>query len=692
MTSAVEAALAAATAAGQHVDLDALGPYEEVAAEVTRLAATPAAPLAAAALAAAVRHAPGSPWSATAAAFARHLAAQRSLLALVDSVDTLLEEEPIATATAAPLHAALIDGLDSLVRDQPLLAAARVEAVLRVALAGAVTPYRVLDRLTTIDRYAPAEYAEALPRLIGAALDAWAADAPLTAPLLDTLASLGGHLAADADAAFELACHVLRTALRGTDSAEAATGLARAADMFDAAEALDEARDDAAAYAAVCHAVTAFASGDRDTLEVACTRLETVLARRGAWHFNAHLAAWRRPVRNAETEWLALVLDLRAAANRLADRSWLDTAAAVGQIARVYTAERATAPAPGLTAIVKPAVENAFTANAVLLDQLARAVEQDRAREQPVLPFGADLILAAVRRRRAIRSGGDAEDEEDDPAADDRISRLAPSLLQLGPAVYRVLATLNDAHLAELGDLLATVEAIDHSANPILGGLRQEIIDQVAANPRFRGKARAAVVYLLDRTLTFLLDRYDRGGPLLPGRADIIGLVGEDDRMPVEADLQYEFYIWLAVSSPLAGRVHVERSHVATGRVDVTARVNDLDLVTEVKRELHDSSRESLQRYVPQTAQYSGSTEPFSQLLVLDLTDHSDGVRPLRDLVWVVEHRADPGASPQHVVVAVVIGNRPTPRQLTDRRTRRTSSRRRRDPPVRDQSWQARPH
>jgi len=43
------------------------------------------------------------------------------------------------------------------------------------------------------------------------------------------------------------------------------------------------------------------------------------------------------------------------------------------------------------------------------------------------------------------------------------------------------------------------------------------------------------------------------------------------------------------------------------------------------------------------------------------VTDHSAGVRSLPDLAWVAERRADPGASPQHVVVAVVVGNRPTP-------------------------------
>ncbi|MCR6706627.1 MAG: hypothetical protein NVV66_18705 [Cellulomonas sp.] len=97
----------------------------------------------------------------------------------------------------------------------------------------------------------------------------------------------------------------------------------------------------------------------------------------------------------------------------------------------------------------------------------------------------------------------------------------------------------------------------------------------------------------------------------------------------------------------------------------MTVRFGDVVLVTEVKRELKDATPVALERnYLGQATAYSGSGEPFSQLLVLDLTDHSGGVRTLPELAWVAEHRADPEASPQHAVVAVVIGNRPTPRNV----------------------------
>jgi hypothetical protein len=666
MTS-VEEALTVAEAAGEAVDLTKLGPAEQLSDELAALAQGPLAPLAASALALVLRRGPGA-WDSAALRFAEELGGQRSVLALGDSIDVLLGDKPIAAVTAARLYTALLRDVEPLIHEHPLVAVTRIEGALRVALGGGATPYLVLERLTAaIDPEPPPDYVSALPRLIGAALDVWTADS-LATPLRDTLQRLRTQDPAEADATFEIACESLRTALRLTDPEDAAAALAATAGVFDQASQLEEGRDDALVYSGICRAVTAFASGEREALERAATQVDEVMARREAWHLNAHLPTWRQPVLGAEQEWLGLVLDLRAASARLAESSWLDTAAAIGQIGRVYTAERASAPAPGLTAVVRPAVENAVTANAVLLDQLRRTVERLHSSGEPRLPAGAELLLAALRRRRQTRSPAEADaDEEDDPAVETRIRELAPSLLRLGHGICRSLAELNDADLAEFGELVAVMDSVEVNADPILRDMRQEIRAQLGSNPRFRGEAQAVVLLIVDRTLAFLRDRYDRGGPLLPGGVNIIALIPEGGRMPVEADLQYEFYIWLSVSRPLAGRVNIERPHVATGRVDVTVRVGEISFVTEVKRELEDSSPQALQQYVPQTAQYSGSSEPFSQLLVLDLTDHRNGVRPLRDLAWVVEHRADTSASPQHVVVAVVAGNRPTPRQLTDR-------------------------
>jgi hypothetical protein len=84
----------------------------------------------------------------------------------------------------------------------------------------------------------------------------------------------------------------------------------------------------------------------------------------------------------------------------------------------------------------------------------------------------------------------------------------------------------------------------------------------------------------------------------------IIGVPPKGEALPVEADLQYESYVWLAGPWEFAGRVRAERSDIATGRADVTVRFGDIELVTEVKRELADATPQALERsYLGQAAE-----------------------------------------------------------------------------------------
>lgn len=655
MDEQVTAALLDAERSGHVPSFDGLGDDERVGTVLAGLAAGPLAPLAARALAAGA----GAGWQKPVRDFAAGLAGQTSILALQESVDALLDG-PAADAGPA-LHDAMLDRLVEIVSATPSLAAVRLEAAVRTALSGAARPFLVLDRLAACPNGLPEEYLEALPGLVGIALEAWGTDDAVAAPLVEVLEALAGS-AAEGGAAHELACRRMRQALVAPEPDTAAAGLAEAAAMFAEAEALDEDRDDSAAYRACCEAVTAFARGDRRAVADWTDELTAVLDRRAAWHLGAHLPAWRAGARDAETAWLAFVLDLRQAAVRLGEDSWLEARAAAGQLAAVYAAERALDPAPGLLAAVRPAVVTGISGNAVLLGQLARMVEDDLASGDPVLPPAAAAVLAAAR---AVPQGGDDADRlANRDRALGRVRRLAPSLLALGDDACEQLAALGDAALRDAEAVAGPLQARPPE-HPTLARMRDSAVAALEVNPRFVGEARAAMTALLERTLTFLLDRYDRGGPLMDGMKDIIGVPKKGQALSVEADLQFEFYVWLAGPWEFAGRVGVERSDIATGRADVTVRFGDILLVTEVKRELSNATPQALERsYLGQAAEYSGSGEPFGQLLVLDLTDHTTGVRPLPDLAWVAERRVDPEASAQHVVVAVVVGNRPTPRRV----------------------------
>lgn len=666
--SPVEERLLAAAAAGLQPVLAELGTADEVAQQLPSLAASPLAPLAAAALAFTLEAEPVGRWVSTAHQFVARMSEQNGVLALAEAIDALLDAPAAAVLIGPNLHDAMLGGIDDILSSRPHLAAVRLEGALRVALSGARTPYLVLDRLTHVLDGAPAEFAEALPRLLGAALDTWAGEDALTRPLRTALERLADLPELGGDATFELGCDALRLALCSTEGASVLDGLGAAERYFAAAAESEEGRDDATVYQLSCQAVVAFARLDQAALAAAATQLAGAMRRRHVWHLNAHMPSWRIGRLNAEAAWLNFILNLRTASDRLAEATWLDTWTALAELGKVYAAERPRMPqyTDGLGMVINPAIENAVATNAALLDQLKRAVEADRKRAQPILPPAAEVLLSVIRdrERRGAKASTDSDDADPHGA---RLQRVAPYLLVLEPDVRaQLVASLNDDGLESLNEFVRT--AIPKvQQHPVLSEMRANVINQLSRDSRFVGETRAAVITLLERTLTFLLDRYNRGGPFAPGMKDIIKKIGPGDDLPVEADLQQEFFVWLAAAWEFAGRVHAEVSDLSTGRVDVHVRIGEIVLSTEVKRETADASQESLDKYLAQAAEYSGSNVPFSQLLVLDITDHIHGTRSLVDCAWTRSYAPVEGASERHVVAGVVIGNRPTPRFLKTR-------------------------
>ena len=661
--------LLAAEAAGLSPALTDLGSVDEVAEQLPSLAGTPLAPLAATALASALENEPAGQWGTTAQAFVARMSEQRSVLALADAIDALLDAPAVAVLIGPRLHDAMLSGIDDVLDGSPNLAAVRLEGALRVALSGTRTPYLVLDRLTNVPAATPAEFAEALPRLLGAALDTWAGEDALTRPLRITLERLAELPELGGDARFELGCDALRSALCGTDEASVLVGLEAAGRYFALATESEEGRDDATVYQLACRAVVAFVRLEGEALAAAATQLEEAMRARHVWHLNSYTPSWRLGLLDAEAAWLNFILDLRTASERLAEATWLDTWAALAELGRVYEAERPRMPryVDGLGAVINPVVENAVAANAALLDQLKRAVEADRKRKRPLLPPAADVLLTVIhgRARREAKAGAGADDEADPDGV--RLLRVAPHLLVLESDVRaQLVANLNDDGLASLNELVraATPDVPQH---PVLAEMRANIVVELSRDPRFAGETRAAVIALLERTLTFLIDRYNRGGPFAPGMKDIIKKIKPGDPLPVEADLQQEFFFWVAAPWEFAGRVHAEVTDLSTGRVDVHVRIGEIVLSTEVKRETSDASKEGLDKYLAQAAEYSGSNVPFSQLLVLDITDHTHGTRSLVDCAWTRSYAPVEDASERHVIAGVVIGNRPTPRFLRTR-------------------------
>ncbi|MCS5732868.1 hypothetical protein [Herbiconiux daphne] len=198
-------------------------------------------------------------------------------------------------------------------------------------------------------------------------------------------------------------------------------------------------------------------------------------------------------------------------------------------------------------------------------------------------------------------------------------------------------------------------ESIASSVLPqreVVGRIRDELSD----NPRFHGDVAKDLMSLVVATVRFLAH-------VLEERPYYAAAFSTRNDAPLERDLQDAFKAYLDMSD-LAGRSAVEVSSIGGGRADVVLYFGDgTRYVTEVKRKFKHTTRPELEAaYLPQTVAYQLANVPFSQLLVLDLSDGRDvQLEHLDESIWVTHSRDSLGAVVASSVVAVVRANRPSP-------------------------------
>jgi hypothetical protein len=661
-----------------------------VADHAEEIAASPLAPVLAQALTAAANASPPG-WEGASANFVTGLPNQTSLLALASSLEELLASPPTVQAQGVRLHDALLDGLTAAIADNPLLAAGRLEGAVRLAVADAVTPFAVLSRLTLPSHDAPEEFAERLPRLLGAAMDRWADNSAFAEPIRRALDQLRHHEAAAVDAMFEISCDHLRAALSAGTLPAAMEALTTARAGFATVDAAEEGRHDARAYAAACDAILAFSAQDSLRLADAKQRLAEALEQRDAWLTAMHQPSWLRPRLAAELAWQRLALVLDAATEYLSHPVWFNVWEALDAVLQAYRQARTMRPIPsssdstGLAAIIEPAIEGAILRQQSQLAALSRSVSEASKPTTPAFDVPtAELLLTRIevlaagardRQPRSSSSGSDDGDRSDDEPHPPNTTRLHT----LAPALTRVLGEQKAAMLAEGldDDSLRTVEGLAYSgdltrsrtSHPVLDPLLDEILRELAQSPAFVGETRSTFGLLVEQTLLFLFSRADlttkTWGLHKEKNKDYRRLLKKGEKRPLEEDLQQDYHQWLATGQ-LAGLCSVEMSDVATGRADVLVTFGTIRYLTEIKRETARADKAKLEaKYLQQAAEYGNTNVPFGQLLVLDLAPHPDGTSRIDESIWVARHRPQGTNRDRSVVVGVVAGNRPTPSGLS---------------------------
>lgn len=135
----------------------------------------------------------------------------------------------------------------------------------------------------------------------------------------------------------------------------------------------------------------------------------------------------------------------------------------------------------------------------------------------------------------------------------------------------------------------------------------------------------------------------------------------EQNKKPKESELQTDYYKYMN-SMQLHGTANVEKSDVASGRVDVYFTFNKFNISAEIKREMKDCSFESIRtNYLGQTAEYSNTDVKLGFLLVLDLTPKPNGIKSIESCVKVEFIEKDDDTFKRAIVVIVLPGMRKTP-------------------------------
>lgn len=648
MTVSIAERLAEATADPSAVTLDSLGTVAEVAAEASDLAADPLAPYLAYAFCTQLR---GGLWTevhtGALLSFAAGLAQQHSYLALRETADILLDDERALSLTAATLHDALLPE-EADIASSPLLAGLRLDIALEVAAKTTIAPYRLLALLTGPVQDYPEDFDDPLARALGFAADIWTTPGE-RARFAATLTALAGR--GSEDAAYEGAVGQLRDALMQTGREELVGKIRDARDGFQAITRQLEGREDAAAFAQTCTALIAFDEVDKTTLSMSAQAARGIADQRALLTYGMHSRHQGTARHGAQLAWTSLAWQLETAVTELEEDAFLDTWVAVDAIIKVYEADRQFTNLQTVTSIIRPRLVNEIAQRGAMAHQLERAVTIDRRRDEPELPPEIYELLDLVHRGRATQREPSDAPEESSPSEPYLRALLGPASTLLDDLERPRRAQLEEAARQTFVGSFAG----DRPTNELIDRLCADLVADLGENAAFAGMAKADFSLLVVNTVRFLVYVGDNAQPYT-ARIPHAGM------SPLEVDIQNHFHEFLSASG-LAGRVGKEHSNIAGGRADVIATFDGARrYVTEVKRELGNSARASLEAaYLAQAVEYQSTNEPFGQLLVLDLTDHSGGTPHINDSIWVAHRRDAAGKVTNSTVVAVVRGNRPTP-------------------------------
>lgn len=420
---------------------------------------------------------------------------------------------------------------------------------------------------------------------------------------LDAIAQIEG--AAD-QALFELGIAKLGAALNASQAKDVRATLAEAKHLFDAACERRETRWDAKVFSAAINILEGF----YEKQSASHMRAQIESLRSDAFALSSYVFGQNKNIilrsRSAQiATWTSLAVRLEALAGSIEEDIWLEGARIIEEeLLAAYTANRTIlgrGTSGGVEFLIQPRIEAAVLAH-----------------------NGQMLLLRSWLERNGEAELGEAA-KELISAVDDEIEGNSPPDPRLAAIGGPPLAAALPPGRKDLAKVCAAAWTAIHAISQIeQDKLSFEIINCMnLVDQSFSGlddfsipEKRGFFLALVLKTLLFIEHRLDATAAQDPTGSYLFEQPSREKAL--EKQLQQDYLRFLRTTK--LGTADEVRG-CANGRADISHEYDRVRLITEVKRELVDSSFENLiAHYGEQTAMYQATNVRLGMLLVLDLT------------------------------------------------------------------------
>jgi hypothetical protein len=522
------------------------------------------------------------------------------------------------------------------------------EGSFRWAVANRRWQLRLLDFLLGVSVSEAPELIRRVAKLNGIAHTHWHEP-----ELLGKLKEFTENVETATDASLELGMASLMDGLDADGQSAALASFNRAKNWFEKSLSHSEVNPEARLFLECLHLITAYQSvADRQMFADTLNRISSSAFELTAWFDTQDSPSWLGTRRLQALYWNQLALALEGLLDELDEASWWQPAAVIEEhVLAVYSASRSIlrrGPDGNINSLLRPRIIASLARHRGQAHLLKTWIKKNLSHEWAI---DAQLLLAEVERSAS---------ESDFPVnpSDAAIGQMSIAALidkqYLPDSTKRTLLQVIHNAVALHADNLTAAE-IDIIVDAV--GDAKHYPDY-QTNPHARRLFESILLWLV----RFLYNRLEMT------RADdptVEYLFQRADGKNVTEDaLQDDFFRWLTTN---AAGSDLEATNLGGGRADLRLKSSSERVVVEVKRELQDSSFDSLAAsYEAQTTDYQNVSIRLGFLLVLDLSINNDeGTPHIRSLVQTRPVRRTGEAHPRLLVIVRIPGNRKRPSDLT---------------------------